>query len=193
MRKRGSHSDPSDEDGLANLKVEDGEHEVGPAIQQHDVAANHYVRAVGWWRRQPPIQFHWDRLDALLQAGRQRAAFGELLFQSRGQSVLLGQSRRKRASVVIVPAAYGIAVMIAERVRGRVIIVTVLVVSVTVAMAVAVALRESEGTRQRQHCDCAAAREEEMSSPVHGASKLNAWALRISLAVNFARRNGWRK
>ena len=84
MRNRDNHPDQSEEDGLANLKVEDGEHEIGSAIQKHNVPANYDVRAVRWRRRQLPFQFHWDRLDALLQAGRQRAPFGELLLQSGG-------------------------------------------------------------------------------------------------------------
>ena len=51
----------------------------------------------------------------------------------------------KRVSVVVAPDAHGITVMIAENVRGHVIMVTVLVVSVTFAMA----LRQSNGTHQR--------------------------------------------
>ena len=59
MRNRDNHPDQSEEDGLANLKVEDGEHEIGSAIQQYNVATDHDVRAVRWWWRQLPFQFHW--------------------------------------------------------------------------------------------------------------------------------------
>ena len=76
---------------LANLNVENSKHAIGPPIQQYDVAANHHVRGVGWWRRQSPLQFLWAGLDAFLQAGRQRATFHELLLESGGQLIFLRQ------------------------------------------------------------------------------------------------------
>ena len=69
--------------------MEDGEHQIAPAIQQYNMPADHNVGAVGRWWRQLSFHFRWNRLDALLQAGRQRAAFLELLFESGRQAVLL--------------------------------------------------------------------------------------------------------
>src|SRR5579863_4018429 len=137
------------ENRSANLKVENGKHEIGPAIQQNNMAANHNVLAVRRWRRQLPFQFHGQWLDAFLQTWRQGASFGELPFQSRWQSVFLGQPRGKRVLVVVVPGAHSVSVMIAERVRGSIIIVTLVFLTVTFSMTVAIALRESEGTRKR--------------------------------------------
>lgn len=48
LELRNSTGKLKNDDALTNLKVKDGEHEIGAAIQQHNVAAYYDVRTVGW-------------------------------------------------------------------------------------------------------------------------------------------------
>src|SRR5215472_10435513 len=104
--------------------MENRRYVIRPAIQQHHVAANYDVGAVRRRWRQLPFKLHGNRLDSLLQPGRKRAALYKLPFESRRQSVLLGKSRRKGVSVVVVPSSHSVAVMVAICVGGRIIVVT---------------------------------------------------------------------
>lgn len=58
--------------------MQDVQHDIRFAIQQHDVSCYQHVRAVRRWRRQDPHQFRRTGLDALLQARRQRAVASQL-------------------------------------------------------------------------------------------------------------------
>jgi hypothetical protein len=69
--------------GLADLKVEDVHNNIGPAIQQNKMPANHHMRAVGRGRRQPLFELLGARLETFLEAGWKRASTDKLLFQSR--------------------------------------------------------------------------------------------------------------
>jgi hypothetical protein len=60
--------------------VEDVHNDVGSAIQQNDVSTDQHVRAIGWRRRQAPLEFFRAGLEALLEPRRQSAAPRELFF-----------------------------------------------------------------------------------------------------------------
>jgi hypothetical protein len=121
---------------LANLEMEDVDYKVCPAIQENHVAANYDVRAL--WRRgrKAAFQLLGTRLDALLQAWRERPSADELLLEAWRQSVFFRQPGRKIIVVVVIPAAHGHAVVIAiEMFFLPIIVVPVLIVAFSLALA----------------------------------------------------------
>jgi hypothetical protein len=63
--------------------VEQVHNDIGSTIQQYEVAADKDVCAIGRWRREPTLKVFRTRLEALLEAGRERTAASKLFFQPR--------------------------------------------------------------------------------------------------------------
>ena len=82
-------------------------------VQEDQVAADDDVPATATLGRrwQTPLQVYWHRLDLLLQSRRQCAALTELLFETGGKPVALGEPRREAALVFVVPRMNRLSVM----------------------------------------------------------------------------------
>jgi len=142
------------------FEVENIQNDVGVAVPQNNVSANHDPVAVGRRRGQLPLQIDWNGILSLLQARRQRAANDELLFEAGRQPVFFGESGREIAIVGSVPTANFVAVMIAKTVAAAVVIVVVIPILIPpVAIAVmipvvtvfAVTIREDGAACYRKH------------------------------------------
>lgn len=72
-----------------------------------------------------PFNILRARLDALLQARRERASPHKLLFQSWGKLVFLCKSWRKNALLVVIPSARNLTVMIVIGMFTLVVIILV--------------------------------------------------------------------
>jgi hypothetical protein len=75
-------------------------------------------------------------LESFLKPWRERAAPCKLFFQSGGQQVSLGKSRRKVTLVVVVPPAHKLTVMILIKLFALVVIISMLIVSLSVPVSV---------------------------------------------------------
>jgi hypothetical protein len=126
--------------------MENIDHYVRPAVQQHDVTANEHVSAVRGRRWQTLFEVWRTGLDALLQPWRERAAPHELPFESRRQLVSFGKSRRQIVLVVVIPTP-DVAIMISV-VAGLLVVIAVFPVafSVTVPVTVSVPLGQCKAT-----------------------------------------------
>jgi hypothetical protein len=81
-------------------------------------------------------------LEPLLKARWERTAPNKLFFQSRGQTVCFGESRRKVVRVLVIPSTYGVAVAIS--VIALVLVVIVSMFFVSLSMSVSMTLGQCE-------------------------------------------------
>src|SRR5713226_596764 len=118
---------------LLNLEVENTVNVVRLDVQKDHVAADDDVPATATLGRrwQTPLQDYRHWLDLLLQSRRQCAALTELLFETRGKPVALGEPRREATLVFVIPRANRIPIIRAAHnvFVGVVIIVLVFIVS----------------------------------------------------------------
>lgn len=117
--------------------MENGLNHIGSAIQQHNVPSNQHISAIRRRRRQTPFQIFRARSDFLLESWRKGAALHKLPFQSRRQTVSLGEPGRKIALMAAIPFADSDTVLIPVIVVSPVVIVSVLVVTLTFSLPVA--------------------------------------------------------
>jgi hypothetical protein len=114
-----------------------------PDIDQHDVAADELVTAVGRRRRQSPLKVFRATLHLLAETRRQCAPRLKLPFQSRRQLVALGQPGRQMVAMVAIPGPHLVAVAIvvaAVLFVPLVLIVTIPVPVVSIPVSVVIAI-----------------------------------------------------
>jgi ABC-type multidrug transport system fused ATPase/permease subunit len=134
------------------------------AIQQNDVAADHYVLALWRRRRQAPLEVLWATYNLLLQAGRQSAPHHQLALQAGRQAIALGQAGRQVIAVLAIPAPHLVAVVVRVRVAAVIFIfifirivafavsmaMIVVIVAILLIVAVTIALGNGQGARKGQ-------------------------------------------
>jgi|SRR5215469_5633907 len=125
-------------DLLRYLKRENVHDQIRSLVQQNDVSADQDVGAIRRRGRQLSLQFDRHRIHALLQTRGKRPVTDQLLFESRRQAIFFGQTRRKMALVLGIPAADGLFVSLIA--VGAIIILPLLVVTFAVSMTLAIAL-----------------------------------------------------
>src|ERR1700719_5310471 len=122
---------------LEQFRVHEVHDHIGPAIQQHDMATDQDVRAIGRGRRQVANQYWRAGLNLLWQSWRQRTAAHQLLFKSRRQAVLLRKAWGKIVGVLAVPVVNIFVVAVVVALIAVSLVVAVLVVAFAVSMTLA--------------------------------------------------------
>src|ERR1700730_16208078 len=107
-----------------------------PAIQEDNVSADKDMLAIR--RGQLPFKIDGNSINPSPQTGRQRAPKFQLPFQSRRQSILVGETGRQVSPMALVPAMHNLVV--ADIIPMPTPMPMVLIAVVFVAVAVAVAL-----------------------------------------------------
>jgi hypothetical protein len=142
---------------LANLEIYEVHHYIGSLIEENDVSAYQHMRALRRRRRQAALQVYRNRLQALLEAWRERAAAHQLLFQSRGQAILFCEAWGEIVLVLDIPSAGRIAVAVFV-VALVVVVLSVFFVTLSVSVSMPLSQCEIAGEHEdpSQHPFCRA-------------------------------------
>jgi hypothetical protein len=112
------------------FEVEDIDDYPGVSVSQNNVPTNDDAFAIGWWGRQFPLKVNWNHVNLPLQVRRKCLANHEPPFETRGQSVLPGESWRYVPIVRSIPTADFVTVMIREAVPTAIVIVVMVLMFV---------------------------------------------------------------
>jgi hypothetical protein len=146
---------------LANLETDEIHHYIGSLVEQNNVPAYQHVAAIRGRRGQAEFQIYGDRLEPFLKAWWERAATHKLFFQSRGQTVFLGESRREIVLMLVIPPANSFAVAVFVVVIFLVVLCAMFVVTLSMSVSLPlgqreVARKDEDSNRKGGHPSCRA-------------------------------------
>jgi hypothetical protein len=148
---------------LANFETDEIHHYIGSLVEQNNVPAYQHVAALRGRRGQAAFQIYGNRLEPFLKAWWERTATHKLFFQSRGQTVFLGESRREIVLMLVIPPAHSFAVAVFVVVIFLVVLCAMFVVALSMSVAItlchrAIACEHEDSNRKgkdpfcRAHC-----------------------------------------
>jgi hypothetical protein len=121
---------------LANLETDEIHHYMGSLVEQNNVPAYQHVAALRRRRGQAAFQIYGNRLQPFLKAWWERAATHQLFFQSRRQTVFLGESRREIVLMLVIPPARSLAVAVFVVVIFLVVLCAMFVVTLSMSVSI---------------------------------------------------------